>query len=171
MGTSSNRGKKQILDWVSDHRGQINSILDIGSGSGTYYDLLSPIKKFNWEAIEIWQPYIDKFFLENKYSTVYNIDIKNFTFFKSYDLIIAGDILEHLSKDDAIVIVENCLNNSKNLIISIPIIHYPQGAENGNPYEIHIKDDWSDSEIKDTFSKYIKKSKIDKEIGVYWLEK
>jgi hypothetical protein len=25
-------------------------------------------------------------------------------------------------------------------LISVPIIHYPQGAEYGNPYEVHVQD-------------------------------
>jgi hypothetical protein len=50
-------------------------------------------------------------------------------------------------------------------------VHYPQEEEFGNPYERHIKDDWSNEEIISTFGKYIIKHEINSIIGVYWLLK
>jgi hypothetical protein len=76
-----------------------------------------------------------------------------------------------MTKEDAETLIRNIMNQSKICIISIPVVHYPQGEEFGNPYEVHVKDDWSNSEVLDTFKQYIKKSEVDGEIGVYWLEK
>jgi small subunit ribosomal protein S7 len=55
MGTSSAEGKKEILNWVLENKTEINSILDVGAGSGTYYKLLNEIKEFEWSALEIWK--------------------------------------------------------------------------------------------------------------------
>ena len=74
MGFSAKHGKKEIIQWVNDDKDSISSILDIGPGQGTYFDLLSSMKQFSWEGIEAWKPYIEKFQLEKKYNT----EIKDF---------------------------------------------------------------------------------------------
>ena len=40
-------------------------------------------------------PYIEKYDLENKFDKLFHMDVKDFTDFKDYDVIIFGDILEH----------------------------------------------------------------------------
>jgi hypothetical protein len=129
-----------------------------------------------WIAIEAWQPYIDKFDLTNKYSQVVNQDARKLDWNQlgQFDVAIAGDVLEHMTKDEAVTLVEQVLAHCKTLIISIPIIHMPQDEIEGNPFEVHVKDNWSHDEVMSTWPKYIKnhyrksgKSKI----GVYWLTK
>lgn len=172
MGFSAKQGKQEIVQWINNDKDSISSILDIGPGQGTYFDLLSSMKQFVWEGIEAWQPYIEKFQLEKKYNRIYNEDVRNFNWDeKFYDLIIAGDILEHMSKEDAVTLVENCLNHSKQLIISIPVVYMPQGELENNPFEVHVKPDWSDEEVKTTWGLYIKQSVRVKMIGVYLLSK
>ena len=75
-----------------------------------------------------------------------------------------------MTKEESIAVVDNVLTYCKHVIISIPIVYMPQGAFENNPYEIHIKDDWSDEEVKSTFS-YIKDSAAVSKIGVYYLRK
>jgi len=77
-----------------------------------------------------------------------------------------------MTKDEAISLVDNILNNAKVLIISIPIVHMPQDAYEGNPFEIHVKDNWSHEEILATWPSKIKRSYIKSRkaiLGVYWL--
>jgi hypothetical protein len=126
-----------------------------------------------WIGVEVWQDYITRFDLTNRYNTLINQDVReiDWTSLGNIDLTIVGDILEHMTKEDAETLIRNIMNQSKICIISIPVVHYPQGEEFGNPYEVHVKDDWSNSEVLDTFKQYIKKSEVDGEIGVYWLEK
>jgi 2-polyprenyl-3-methyl-5-hydroxy-6-metoxy-1,4-benzoquinol methylase len=176
MGISSSQGKSETFEWVKSHQESITTILDIGAGSGTYYNLLSTIKPFVWNGVEAWNSYIDEYKLEEKYNKIYNVDIRQFDWPGcEFDLTIAGDILEHITKEDAIILVERILNHSKTLIISIPIVHMPQDEINGNPYEVHVKDDWSHNEVLETWSSYIKDFWIPKgkkvQVGVYWLSK
>lgn len=175
MGTSSKQGKIETFNWVEKNKDNINNILDIGAGSGTYYKLLSPIKKFKWTAVEGWNSYIKEFNLSEMYDEIYNEDVRNFVWKEKYDLVIAGDILEHMSKQDAEILVEKILDNSNTLIISIPITHMPQEEINGNPYEFHVKDDWSHQEVLDAWGRYIKEFWIPTgkkvQVGVYWLSK
>jgi 2-polyprenyl-3-methyl-5-hydroxy-6-metoxy-1,4-benzoquinol methylase len=175
MGISSAQGKIETFNWVNANKDSIMNVLDIGAGSGTYHTLLSPIKKFNWTGIEAWKSYIDEFSLESKYDKIHNIDVRSFLWKDFYDLVIAGDILEHITKDEAILLVENILAHTNTLIISIPIVHMPQDEINNNPYEKHIKDDWSHNEVMETWKLYIKEFWIPKgkkvQVGVYWLSK
>jgi len=144
-----------------------NFILDIGAGSGTYADAL---KENNYtgtiDAVEVWPQYIEKYFLKKKYRFVYNEDVRQFKNF-DYDVVIFGDILEHMTKDEAIKVWEKVSSQADYALIAIPIIHYHQGEIDGNPYERHIKDDWTHEEVLDTFSN-ITSSWTGDVVGAYW---
>jgi SAM-dependent methyltransferase len=178
MGTSWKIGKHETYMWVKQELDQINSILDVGAGSGTYYKLLHSLKSFQWSAIEAWKPYIEEFNLDKMYSKIYNDDVRKFNWDNlSFDLAIAGDILEHMTKEEAVAVVDNILNHSKTLVISIPIVYLPQEEINGNPFEVHVKPDWTHEEVMATWGQYIKdhqvvymRNKVDK-LGIYKLKK
>lgn len=175
MGTSSKQGKLETFEWVNKNKDRIDTILDIGAGSGTYFELLSPIKKFKWSAIEAWENYINEFKLKDMYDYVYKEDARKFIWTDSYDLVITGDILEHMNKQEAENLVKKILDHAKTLIISIPITHMPQEAINDNPYEVHVKDDWTHQEVLDTWKESIDEFWIPSgkkiQVGVYWLSK
>lgn len=173
MGKSSKEGKETVVDWVRNL--SLSKILDIGAGSGTYKKLCTKncvCVDATWIAIEAWQPYIDDFKLNLLYHQVLNQDVRNvdLSTLGMIDITFMGDVLEHVSKHDAMTIVDRVMAVSKFAVISIPIVHWPQAERHGNPYEVHVKDDWSHHEVMTTFSKYIKKFNQGKEIGVYWLE-
>jgi hypothetical protein len=84
------------------------------------------------------------------------------------DLVIFGDVLEHMTKEESQMLVSQALTISKYVVISIPIVHSPQGAYGGNPFEIHVKDNWTHQEVLESFP-YIIVSNGSKKIGVYWL--
>lgn len=180
MGYSLSAGKPETLEWFVKNEKNIDRILDIGAGSGTYINLIKFDNKTcttaEWVGVEAWQNYIEEFNLTEKYNSIINQDARklNWDLLGSFSVAIAGDVLEHMTKEDAIILVENILKNCKTLIISIPIIHMPQDEINGNPFEVHVKDDWSHEEVMATWGQYIKsvyrkgsKSKI----AVYWLSK
>jgi cyclopropane fatty-acyl-phospholipid synthase-like methyltransferase len=149
MGTSHPEVRPWILNKIKE--ASVHSILDIGAGSGTYADYL---KENNYncyiDAVEIWQPYIDKFNLASKYKNVYKVDVRDHRDF-TYDLVIFGDILEHMSKEDALEVWEAVSLKADHAVIAIPIIHYVQPALNDNPYEEHVKEDWSVQEVLESF--------------------
>lgn len=180
MAGSSNRsGKEQILTWFRSEEKNINTIIDIGAGRGTYINLVKESNKLclnsSWIAIEAWEPYIQQFKLKSRYNRVISSDVRkvDWSQFNKVDVVIAGDVLEHMSKQDAISLVENVLKVSKYLVISIPIVHFPQDEIAGNPFEVHVKDDWSHDEIMETWGSYIFSSfrkGTKSKIGVYWLK-
>jgi predicted TPR repeat methyltransferase len=130
------------------------------------------LRSAHWTGVEVWGAYIEEYNLKDRYDYLINDDIRKLDFFKigNFDLCFLGDVLEHMTKEESIAVVDNVLTYCKHVIISIPIVYMPQGAFENNPYEIHIKDDWSDEEVKSTFS-YIKDSAAVSKIGVYYLRK
>lgn len=179
MGYSLSTGKAETLAWFQQQH-QIKRILDIGAGSGTYINLIKIKHRVctdaEWVGVEAWSEYIDRFDLRSKYNTVINQDARtlNWNRLGHFDVAIAGDVLEHMTKDEAISLVDAVLDHCATLIISIPIIHMPQDAVEGNPYEVHVKDNWSHDEVMDTWADYIRQTyrKSSKsKIGVYWLSR
>ncbi len=178
MPYSSPIGKDQILNWFKENKNHITKVLDIGAGSGTYPSLIKnsgDIFNIEWTGIEAWEPYILKYNLETLYNKLIIQDARtvDWNSIGLYDVAIAGDVLEHMSKEEAIILVNNILKISKTLIISIPIKYLPQDAYGGNPFEIHVKPDWSHDEVISTWGTFItdsyRKSAKGK-IGVYWLK-
>lgn len=131
-----------------------DSILDVGPGMGTYSDLLRPLCD-TWEfvAIEAWAPYIDEFNLTSKYDFVYLRDVRHHVDF-AYDLVIFGDVLEHMSLEDAKKVWRWTGKQAGWGMISVPIIHYPQGEEYGNPYEVHVQDHLTVEDIEEHFGPF-----------------
>ena len=176
MGTSHPESRQWSIEKIMAIKPK--SILDVGAGSGTYYDALRNAGySGRIDACEIWQPYIEEFDLVNKYDDVYNTSIQNLsksmTTFpepnRPYDIVIFGDILEHMTKEDALEIWDNLPKITNYSLITIPIIHYHQGEINGNPYEVHVKNDWSHEEVLESFSGIVD-SWTGTIVGAYWAD-
>jgi hypothetical protein len=128
------------------------TVLDVGAGQGVYLDLIRQGLGSGVivNAVEVWQPYIDQFDLENRYDKLFAMDVRDLTNF-AYDLVILGDVLEHMSEEAAIELWDRISQQARYAIISIPIIHYHQDAINGNPYEVHVEEDWNTERVLKTF--------------------
>jgi ABC-type taurine transport system substrate-binding protein len=168
VGASHPETKPWIIDKVMNlHPEEINSILDVGAGAGIYCDVLFHAGfRGDIDAIEVWEPYINEFDLDNKYDFVFQEDVRKWDDF-NYDLIIFGDILEHMTVEEALAVWDKVSKQAKYAVIAIPIIHYHQPAINNNPYEEHVKEDWSHEEVLNTFP-YIVDSWKGEITGAYW---
>ena len=114
------------------------TIVDVGAGSGFWGKIArEEFPKCYSIAIEIWKDYITNHKLKNIYDKIINDDIKNVIDMVSGDLIIFGDVLEHMEKEIAMSIVEIAVKNFKYIIINSPDGFQPQDAVNGNIYEVH----------------------------------
>ena len=161
MPFSSDSGKaaiKQAVKRINPKTG-----LDIGCGSGTYAKLFPDI---TWTGVEIWEPYVEKYGLKDIYRDLIIADARKFSTSAKYDVAIAGDVLEHMTVNEASALVKKLKKCAKYVIISIPLGHYPQEEYNGNPYEKHVVDNWFDEQVKGAFGMPLD-SVIDNEIGVY----
>jgi hypothetical protein len=151
--------------------GEVTTILDVGAGEGTYRDLISPpLPGVTWIGVEVWAPYIEQFHLRERYDRLICCDIRGLdpATLPDLDVTIFGDILEHMTKVEAQALVQRYLGKSRFIVISLPIGHYPQDEVNANPFEVHVKDNWSHQEIVDSFPG-IAAACIHFGIGVYFL--
>lgn len=127
-------GKAEVCTWVRRHFPVESSILDVGAGSGTWRKLLPEYS--NMDALEIFEPYLEQL---RGYRRVICADVRKYEY-EPYDLIVFGDVLEHMSVRDAREVLEYALPRCRDLIVAVPYL-YRQGACNGNLYEAHVQDD------------------------------
>lgn len=163
MPYSFEQGKPYIKSLVS--RLKRDRMLDIGCGCGTYAKLFPDAE---WTGIEVWEPYVDKFKLRDLYKDLHIADARKFDYLQlgKFDIAFAGDVMEHMTSEEAKDLLEKLKLIADTVIISIPIGHHPQGEYEGNPYERHVVDDWTDEKVREVFGTP-KWSKIDGAIGVY----
>jgi 2-polyprenyl-3-methyl-5-hydroxy-6-metoxy-1,4-benzoquinol methylase len=136
----------EILGRLSPSR-----VLDVGPGAGAYGRLVRQVLTVDvLDAVEAWEPYVERFALLDIYDAVTIEDVRKVTKF-DYDLVIFGDVLEHMSRDDAVAVYGLARAQAKAVIVSMPIIHYPQGEEEGNPFEAHVVDHWHHEDILAAF--------------------
>lgn len=148
MATSHLIYKDEIAKYLKEKFDKDVKILDVGAGEGTYLNYLGDYFK-NIEAVEIFKPNIDNYKLEERYKKVYNTDIKDFEY-DFYDIIIFGDIIEHLDIKTAQSVLKYAYDRCNEMIVAVPYLN-PQGVEEGNIYEIHIQDDLTDEAMKERY--------------------
>lgn len=128
-------------------------ILDVGAGDGRWGKLLRKNKPEyvmieRLDAIEIWQPYIDRYRLEDLYDKVVCVDAVEFQGWDEYNVIILGDVLEHLHRADALKLIEMLKEKKVKIFLTVPITPCVQdGRVYGNPYETH-RDQWTHEELE-----------------------
>lgn len=130
--------KEDIKEYLQNKFDKDARILDVGAGSATYYYLLNDYFK-NMDAVEVYMPNIEHYELEKKYNKVYNTNICDLEY-SNYDVIIFGDIIEHLSIEDAQNVLKYAFERCEEMIVAVPYM-CEQGEYGGNVYEIHKQDD------------------------------
>jgi SAM-dependent methyltransferase len=163
MPYSSESGKQHIKNILA--RVKKDRVLDIGVGSGTYAKLL-PGSEIT--GVEVWEPYVEKFGLKDLYKELIIEDARKVDYesLGHFDVAIAGDVLEHMTEDEAKELVEKLRSIADTVIISLPIGHYPQDEYEGNPYEKHVVDNWAFGHVPEVFGKPAW-SALENEIGVF----
>jgi hypothetical protein len=131
-------GKKETIAWIRENFPIDSSILDVGAGVSATYSKLLP-EYTDKSAVEVFTPSAER--ITKYYNKVYNINIVDFDWTDmQYDLIIFGDVIEHLTIEDAQNVLKEACNHCKDLIVAVPFM-YKQGECYGNKAEIHIQDD------------------------------
>jgi len=166
MPSSAAEGKRFFEDWVHTFADQVDTVLDVGPGSGIYCDLIRQIKpEATISAVEIFEPYIARYKLQEKCDQVYLGDIRSLPL-RAYDLIILGDVLEHLEKDNAIVTWKYLKERTKFLWLSLPVSPFrpwfrgyghhgqPEADYVENISEKHLYE-WEYLELTDTLGPFL----------------
>jgi hypothetical protein len=157
--------------WVSHvvSRLRPTSVLDVGPGQGTYSDLLRGCTPgASWSCVEIFAPYVQRFDLCRKYDVVYVADIRSFAWPGHFDVVILGDVLEHMVLSDALSVWAAARAHASQVVLSIPIVEYPQGAQYGNEHEAHLQE-WDHDTVLDRLAG-VRRWQRNASIGVYLAE-
>jgi tetratricopeptide (TPR) repeat protein len=109
------------------------SVLDIGVGAGIWQTVYPQAQ---WTGVEIWEPYVERFQLLERYSRLIIGDARSVDLEGPYDLAILGDVLEHV--EDPFALYQRVREVASNLIVQVPLGEWPQGEEEGNPHEAHV---------------------------------
>lgn len=134
------------------------SVLDVGMGRGNYGWFLR--QDVGWRGtlvgLEVWAPYVDgPNALAGGNRTYYNrIEIgdvrKSEQLVESLapDVVFAFDVIEHMVREEGVAVLAMLARHCRReLLVSVPIVPYPQGPIHGNPYEEHHHD-WTVSEME-----------------------
>lgn len=113
-------------------------ILDVGVGVGTYSKLLRDMG-YRMDGMEVWLPYVVEYKLTEMYDNVIIGNVMNYDI-SNYDVIIMGDILEHLSVEDGLSLMKRIEDNGQMCIVAVPY-KLEQGVCEGNEYEVHKQSD------------------------------
>jgi 2-polyprenyl-3-methyl-5-hydroxy-6-metoxy-1,4-benzoquinol methylase len=138
-GLSPDAGKPAILKYILDNIPKDARILDVGFGSGVYGKLLRALYYQNIDAIDVYDKNIEEMGLDKIYDNIFIENILDFDF-DYYDLIIMGDVLEHIELESAKKLLLRFIEDKRcnSLIVSIPY-EYEQDELYGNNHEKHLQ--------------------------------
>lgn len=126
------------------------SLLDVGCGSD------SPVKYFSKKikrcvGVDLFQPSIDRSRgkeIHNEYHLMNVLEIGNFFPEKSFDCVVASDLIEHLEKKDGFKLIEIMEKLAKKkVIVFTPNGFLEQREYDGNKYQVHLSG-WEIEEMK-----------------------
>ena len=144
---SLNTGKREVVEWICENFSKGSTCLDVGACDGKWSDLLG--NYLIMDGIEIFEPNITKHKLEKKYHNIFNADVRGFQY-RHYDLIIFGDVLEHMTVEDAQKVLNYAMPRCRDLIVAVPF-QWVNRSHYGNPYEFHIQDDLTPELVKERY--------------------
>jgi SAM-dependent methyltransferase len=128
MAHSVDEGKGFFEDWLAHFARPLNfsRFLDIGCGAGVYGKIIRLVfaERVQIDAIEIFPEYVRRYNLGRIYDEVVIGDIRNREIIEGiaeYDLIIMGDVLEHLEAYDAVRIAKEMSRKAKFLWCALPL--------------------------------------------------
>lgn len=118
------------------------TFLDLGAGAGKYGSMIREIDpSIESIAVEVEKDYLEKFDICSIYHKIWNIPVINLIqpeyFDSRFDIVMAGDILEHLKKSEGIDLLNFLIYRSRWIIVEFPH-RYLQNAVNGYNSEAHI---------------------------------
>lgn len=126
------------------------TLLDLGAGAGKYGRLAKKIdSSIKSTAIEIEKDYVEKFNLSSIYDEVWNVSVMDLIspqyYDSTFDVVIIGDIIEHLKKTDGIDLINFLIYRCSWIIIEFPY-RYVQNSVDGYQSEAHISA-WAESDF------------------------
>lgn len=136
-GNSVSEGKAETYQWVLHNIDKDAQILDVGPGKGIYGVNLRSMGYSHIDAVEIEESYVQRFGQRAIYRDVFVADARSWEPVHDYDLVIFGDVLEHMPLIDALLLLNKYRHSY--CVVSVPWM-YKQGAAGGIEAERHYQD-------------------------------
>lgn len=130
-------GKLESEQWIARTFAKDAQVLDVGPGAGAYADMLDRLAMPGKDAVEGEARYVRQFRLGRKYREVFVADVRQFEPARHYDLVIFGDVLEHMPEADALAVLDKFSRSHR--LCSVPFM-WRQGALEGVELERHWQD-------------------------------
>jgi hypothetical protein len=157
--------KKETIEYLKSKFPQTAKVLDIGVGCGIYQLLLCDYFTYI-DGVEAHYPIIKEFKLRDRYRKVFCCDIIDFRFKKGeYDILIMGDVLEHIPLFIAQDVVSMFSNRCEEMIVAVPYL-LPQPEEGKNKFAKHEQDDLTPEVMLERYPE-LKPMFTNERMGVY----
>ena len=140
-------GKKEVCKWIRDNFRKGSTCLDVGACDGNWYERLGDWLEM--DAVEIFEPYIEANDLRRKYNRVFTGSITDYEY-DHYDLIIFGDVIEHMTVEQAHNVLAYARVRCDDMIVAVPYL-YEQGPINGNEHETHVQPELTEELFKQRY--------------------
>lgn len=169
-GGSADEGKSVLFEWLREIDPKV--VIDVGAGQGVYARMARQVSTaVRVIAVEVFFPSVRDYDLQRLYSDVVVADVRWVCWDRivnkfSPDVVIMGDVLEHMRRAEAIEVMDALSWRNIPTLVSLPIVHWPQGEVDGNPFEEHVEH-WSDKSFRDAFAPH--RGRVCPPVGVYWV--
>ena len=142
-------GKLEVIEYIMSLAPA--SVLDVGACDGKWSQLLRTSGyEGRLDACEAFKPNAAK--ILELYNDVFVGDIRRYEYDIGYDVIIFGDVIEHMDAEAAKDVLRYAADRAQlDVIVGVPFL-YPQGEIYGNPYERHIQDDLTPEIFEERYS-------------------
>jgi hypothetical protein len=126
------------------------SVLDVGAGTGKWGRVLRGRGfRGHLTALEVWQPHVEALVASSYYDAVISGDLVDYHDWGRHEVVILGDVLEHLPRLSALGVVADLRAAPCRAFLTIPISRCVQvGEPGGNPFETHL-DQWDHLDLFD----------------------
>jgi ubiquinone/menaquinone biosynthesis C-methylase UbiE len=132
--------------------GDAKTILDVGCGDGEAMIKINHDKKYQVTGVDLYKPYLEKAKESGVYKRLVKSDLRKIKFKQnSFDVVLASQVIEHLSKKDGLKLLSQMSKIAKDkVVVATPngyVPFEPFEEKDGNPLQIH-KSGWEIAEFE-----------------------